>query len=506
MVQIHHPVDLDIRTEGVAGNPFEARFSADFEHEAGERIEGVPGFFCGEGVWKVRFAPLKEGVWTSRTSSRIEALDGIELGPVECVPSGNPNVHGVLSVDPDHPRRFRWGDGTPFTPLGFECDWLFALHQKDPDECRKAVDLVSERGFNYIVMNVYAHSGFSDPALEGVLTPPGMFVFGGTNEDPDHSVLNTGFFEDFDALISCLHERGIAAHLMLQVQNKKVNWPPRRSAGDDMFWRYVVSRYQGFGNVVWDVGKESYNLLKETGSHDYTLERIRLIRAVDAYGHLVTVHDPAAGSEGVNSEVDDACDFVSDQVHLGDAVLYNHEASKRFRSMRKPYMNIEYGYELGVEELKTYISRTTAEWRKVLVWTWAIYLGGGHPCYYYNNTSWDLVRFLPEPPGWKRYRFLADFLARFDLGPMTPRNELVRDGFCLAEEGKQYLAFLPEGGDLVIDLAGVGKGAPLRCEWLDAFTGEKAAGRIGELRFASAVKNPLPEEGNPCAVSVLIVC
>ena len=49
-----------------------------------------------------------------------------------------------------------------------------------------------------------------------------------------------------------------------------------------MFWRYVVARYQAYGNVVWDIGKESCNLLKETGSHEYTVDRIRYIRAADS--------------------------------------------------------------------------------------------------------------------------------------------------------------------------------------------------------------------------------
>lgn len=505
-VRKYHPHDFILEAQEVDGNPFMVELTASFKSDSGATVKGIRGFCCGDGVWKVRFAPPEEGAWTGVTSSIARELDGVELGPVTCAPSDNPLVHGVLKVNPQYPHRFQWQDGKPFVPLGFECDWLFALHQKDPRECRRAVDLISERGFNYIVMNVYAHTGFSDPALEGVLTPPRMFVFGGSSEEPGHSVLNPEFFEDFDALISCLHQKGIVSHLMIQVQNKKVKWPERRSAEDDMYWRYVVSRYQAFGNIVWDVGKESYYFLRETGSHDYTLERIDLIRNADAYGHCVTVHDPVSASQGVNSVVDEACDFVSDQVHLGDAVLYNHETQKRFHMAGKPYMNIEYGYELGVEELKTYISRTTAGWRKILVWTWAIYLGGGYPCYYYNNTSWDLVRFLPEPPGWKRYRYLVDFLAQFDLNPMTPRNELVREGFCLAEEGRQYLAFLPQGGDLTIDLTSVDKDTPVRCEWLDAFSGEKASCEIEDRHFAAVLENPLTEKGNPCAIWVRREC
>lgn len=503
LVERYHPHDFAVSARRFEGGPFPIELAVDFEHESGERIEGVPGFHNGEGEWVVRFAPALEGRWSGRISSGHSGLDGVALGPVECVGSDNPRVHGLLGTDPKRPNRFAWRDGTKFVPLGFECDWLFAYHQKDPEACRAAIDRIAERGFNYIVMNVYAHAGFSDTERDDVLTPPNMFLFGGTNEKPDHALLNVDFFRDFDALISYLHGKGIVAHLMLQVQNKHVNWPPRRSPEDDMFWRYVVSRYQAFGNIVWDAGKESYNLLKETGGHDYTLERIDLIRRTDAFGHLVTVHDPAGGSAGVNSVVDDACDFVSDQVHLGDTALYNHEAIRRFRSMRKPYMNIEYGYEEGVEPLKTYSSRTTGPWQDILLWTWAIYLGGGYPCYYYNNTAWDLVKFEPEPPGWKRCRFMMDFLDAFDLNAMSPDNELVKEGFCLAEPGRQYLVLLPEGGDLCIDLTALPDDAVVECEWMDIHSGGRKKATVEGRGFAVGIGNPFGDAAGPCAVSII---
>ncbi|MHC4202811.1 MAG: DUF5060 domain-containing protein [Planctomycetota bacterium] len=328
-LQLHHVHDFALRAGVGDVNPFEVELSATFAHESGEEIANLPGFYDGDGTWKVRFRPTREGTWRGRCSSPVTGLDGTDLGPVRCVASANPSVHGQIVIDPAHPRRFAFSDGARCEPLGFECDWLFAMHQARPEEARAFVDLLAGRGFNYIVTNIYAHTGFSDATRDDVYGPPAMYVFGGTNDAPDHSRMNVEFFRDFDRVLAHLHARGVVAHLMIQVQNKKVRWPARRSREDDIYWRYVVARYQAFGNVVWDVGKESYNLLKETGSHDYTLDRIRLIREADAYSHLVTVHDPVAGSAGANSAVDEACDFVSDQVHLGDAARYNDEAAKR---------------------------------------------------------------------------------------------------------------------------------------------------------------------------------
>ena len=522
-VELHHVHDFTLRAPGGpaparklrrlpaaagaqssrGGNPFEVELSATFVHESGAAIENVPGFYDGDGAWLVRFRPTREGIWRARTSSPARELDRRELGPITCVPGANPNVHGQIVIDRAHPTRFAFEDGSRCVPLGFECDWLFSVHQSKPARARSLIDLLAERGFNYIVTNVYAHTGFSDAARDDVYGPPAMYVFGGTNDAPDHSRLNVDFFRDYDGLLSYLHANGIVAHLMVQVQNKKVNWPARRSREDDMFWRYVVARFQAFPNVVWDVGKECCKLLKETGSHDYVLERIRLIREADAYSHLVTVHDPVANSAGTDSPVDDACDFVSDQVHLGEAGRYSREAAERVRLAAKPYLNIEYGYEEGVDAIETYTGRTTAPWQDVLLWTWAIYLGGGYPCYYYSNTAWDLVKPDPEPPGWRRYRHLAAFLARLDLGPMRPESGATGTGLCLAEPGRQYLALLPGGGDLEIDLSAVPERARADVEWMDIRSGERARSAVDNPGRATRLGNPFPGAATPCVVAIL---
>ncbi|KKK56508.1 hypothetical protein LCGC14_3063820, partial [marine sediment metagenome] len=330
----HHAHDFALKGDTKHETPFFVDLRAAFTHESGERIENLPGFYDGDGTWKVRFAPNLEGKWSGVTASNDPKLDGVKLPAVECVANDNRAVCGVMGIDPEYSHRFAWSDGTPYIYLGFECDWLFAYHQRAGDEkFRKAMDLLDERGFNCIIMNVYAHLGFSrdqDPA-EHFFDPPDMYVFEGTNDQPDHSRLNLEFFKDFDQVMSYLHAKGIVVHLMIQVQNKEVKWPRRMTAEDDMYWRYVVARYQAYGNIVWDTSKESYNLLNDLAEHAYVLDRINLIRTNDAYAHLVTVHDSENESWGSVSEADEASDFISDQIHFGEPDGYNREAIRRWR-------------------------------------------------------------------------------------------------------------------------------------------------------------------------------
>ena len=269
-----------------------------------------------------------------------------------------------------------------------------------------------------------------------------------------------------------------------------------------------LRRYQAFGNVIWDVGKESKNLFREMGDHDYVLERMDIIRKADAYGHLLTVHDVEMRNAGTLSEPDRQSDFVTDQVHLSDAARYNREAIRRMRNSGTPYVNVEYGYELAEEQLKTYRGRTTAEWDDILKWTWAIYAAGAYPCYYYDNTSWDLIKFEPVPESWMRYRELRDFLEGLPFNQMVGDNEYVERGLCLALAGTAYLVYLPEGGDTRIDLSDVGEGTPIAVDWMAILTGERSSGEMEKSDFWGGFNtdliNPFEDKDQPCVVGLWV--
>ena len=506
--------DFELNADAGDQNPFTIAVTATFVHELGEVVEHLPGFFDGD-KWIIRFSPTLEGTWTGHSQSKHSDLDDHEWS-VQCTANQNDNIHGFVGIDPEAPQRFTWSDGTPFLYLAFECDWLFSYHQSDAQRCYKHIDLVAERGFNCFVTNLYAHTGFATkknnddrPVLpEYIFGPSKLYLFEGNNDNPNHERLNIDFFRDFDTLIHYLHQHGIAVHLMLQVQNKEVNWPERRSEADDQFWRYVVARYQAFGNVIWDVGKESKNLKRETGDHTYTLERMTIIRETDAYAHMVTVHDVEIRNAGTLSEPDRQSDFVTDQVHMFDADKYNREAIRRMRNSSTPYVNVEYGYELAEEQLKTYTGRTTAPWDDVLKWTWSIYTAGAYCCYYYDNTSWDLIKFEPEPQSWLRYRELRDCLESLPFNQMVADNEYVSHGSCLALPGEVYLVFLPDGGDTSIELSAVSDDASLSAQWIAILTGESKDGPIERSTdwsgFSTDLTNPFEDTNQPCAIKISV--
>ncbi len=59
------------------GNPF-VEVTIDVEFSRENRRVTAPGFYDGDGVYRVRFMPDTEGEWTYQTRANAKALDGLK--------------------------------------------------------------------------------------------------------------------------------------------------------------------------------------------------------------------------------------------------------------------------------------------------------------------------------------------------------------------------------------------------------------------------------------------
>jgi len=77
------------------GNPYQdAAFSAEFKYDS--RTITVPGFYDGEGVYRIRFSPGRLGKWSYVTQSNRPGLGG-RSGVFECTRPTGEN-HGPLKI------------------------------------------------------------------------------------------------------------------------------------------------------------------------------------------------------------------------------------------------------------------------------------------------------------------------------------------------------------------------------------------------------------------------
>jgi hypothetical protein len=109
-----------------------------------------------EGNWKIRFSPTRIVEWSLRTVSSLAALDGKTEVGIGCTANHDPEIHGGLRVDPEHPHHFIYEDGTRYFLLGYEADWLRGADMLDPARkvMYRLIDQMAERGFNHVMVNV----------------------------------------------------------------------------------------------------------------------------------------------------------------------------------------------------------------------------------------------------------------------------------------------------------------------------------------------------------------
>jgi len=452
--------DFTFKSSTKHENPFKVGFSAEISGPGGIHFT-QPGFYDGDATWKLRLGPNTPGGWSLRTVSSDPELDGKTAENIICVQQQNPRVHGGLLVDPEHLHHFVREDGTRFFYSGFECDWLWAVDLATCDprlpQTTILLDKLAAHGFNVVLMNIYAHTGFGRLGQQPNFGPPPRYAWGGSNDKPDHSVFNLPFWQHYDRVIQALWERGIEAHIMLKVYNKHVNWPQTGSPEDDLYFKYALARYAPFCNVHWDFAKESNN----EKNLAYKLDRMAFIRQHDPYRRLLTTHT----DHGAYRHYYGVLDYRTDQNHTN---FYRTALRQRSRE-RWPVVNSEYGYEQGPggPEDKTYSGANDA--LTVFKRAWEVYMAGAYGAYYYTYTSWDVVRVNDTPTGYGYYKHLSDFFSRAGLWRMAPDDSLVDAGHCLANPGVEYVVYQPENRAFTLKVAGAKGG--LATEWFNPLTG-----------------------------------
>jgi len=84
-----------------------------------------------------------------------------------------------------------------------------------------------------------------------------------------------------------------------------------------------------------------------------------------------------------------------------------------------------------------------------------------------------------KPPDYEPIRRTMGYALRLsrrvDLASLAPRGELASTKFCLANPGKEYLVYLPDGGEATLDLSAAR--GPFAVEWLNPRTGKTTAGK-----------------------------
>ena len=261
------------------GNPFlDVKFSARFTR--GDSAVEAKGFYDGDGVYRVRFMPERQGAWKYKTSSSAPTLDGKTGGFTVTKPSAN--NHGAVVVTNTY--HFAYADGTPYKQVGTTC-YVWTLQ---PEELQaQTLKSLAASPFNKIRFCVFPKR-YTWNTNEPIMYP---FAGNPATTNWDFTQFNVKYFQHLEQRVADLQKLGIEADIILFHPYDEGHWGFDRmpSNVDDRYLHYVVARLAAYCNVWWSLANE-YDFMKEKKESDF-VRFGEIVSHDDPYHHLLSIHN-----------------------------------------------------------------------------------------------------------------------------------------------------------------------------------------------------------------------
>jgi hypothetical protein len=399
----------------------------------------VPGFYDGDGVYRIRFMPHKEGTWKYVTICNVKSLDN-KKGSIVCTPALNDN-HGPVAVQDTF--YFGYADGTPYYPFGTTCyAWV---HQGD-SLADVTLKTLSKGYFNKMRMCIFPKS------YDWNNNEPLFYPFEG---EPlthwDFTRFNPAFFRNVEHRIQQLDSLGIQADLIVFHPYDRWGFSKMDRATDDLYIEYIIARFAAYKNVWWSMANE-YDFMNNKTLSDWN-HYIEKFAREDAFHHLIGIHNGVEIFDHTNPLITHACIQNED----------TYRAKEFRRKYKKPIVFDECRYEGNIPWSwgnLTPQSMTEKFWRGV---TNGGYVGHGetyvteHPVKFPNESSdilWWSKGGLLRGDSPKRIKFLRTIIesAPLHLKPLPLFTWMPFS--CIGIDHEYYLGYLNDAQprSIVIDL------------------------------------------------------
>ncbi len=401
------------------GNPFvDATIRGTFCCRQ-ETVE-VDGFYDGEGVYKVRFMPSFEEVYTYRIEGSFSGQ--VYEGSFEVVPACGQN-HGMVRVSQTY--HFAYEDGTPYYPFGTTC-YVWQLQKEETR--RQTLDTLKQGYFNKIrfcifpkhyIYNLHEPTTYpyvGTPVDSTKLTAENFAEFTGRREGNhfDYTYFNVEHFKALDEAVCSLDQLGIEADLILMHPYDRWGFSSMTREQDDLYWNYVMARYAAFKNVWWSFANE-YDLMRDKTQKDW--ERFaEIVCRKDPYRHLRSIHNCGAFYDYNKPWITHCCIQRQSRFLTGELV---DEWRERFQ---KPVIVDEIAYEGNLEFGWGNIS---AEELVRRFWESACrggYAGHGETYLWEDGVIWWSHGGVLHGESPSRIRFLREFLQELPAAALSPAS------------------------------------------------------------------------------------
>lgn len=467
----------DITYQGpTAGNPYlHVSLKAEFIQGSFRAI--VPGFYDGNGVYRIRFSPDRLGKWSYVTQSNSAELSGHQ-GSFNCIPPTGDN-HGPLRIVNTY--YLEYADGTPFYPVGTTAYQWTSVKQSIQDQTLKTL---AESPFNKIRMCV-----FPIAYQYGNETEPWQYPFVSQNT---FTQPNYAFFQNLDKRIRQLLDHGIQADLILFHPYDKWGYAAMGKKNNRRYVRYMIARLSAYRNIWWSLANE------------WDIPSIKDTIDWEGIGTLLQNEDPHQRFRSIHNwhaTEDHFYDHTRPWItHTSTQTAQFYHAIKWRKQYRQPLLFDEMRYE---GDVKSNWGNMSSE--EMASYFWMAGFSGGYGTHgdTFRNKSdtetevrWWAKGGLLVGSSPQRIAFFRSFMETLPVKEMIPSinddgnpKNLNNNVYTLAKEGEVYLAYAADA-DIHINLSLAGQQA-YRFEVLDTWNMEtvsKGEVQPGEFHYITQKK------------------
>jgi PKD repeat protein len=420
-----------------AGNPFvDVQLSAEFKLE--DRLVKAPGFYDGQGTYRIRFMPDAEGQWTYITRSSVPELDG-KRGTFTCTVAG-PGNHGPVQVFQTF--YLRYADGTPYHQFGTTC---YAWVHQTRELQAQTLQTLAASPFNKIRFCVFPKSYAYNQ------NEPEFFAFKkGANGKFDFSQPDPAFWRHFEQRIVDLQRLGIEADLILWHPYDRWGFADMSDEQDDRYLRYCIARLSAYRNVWWSLANE----------YDFMTNRPQGHRGNkhwedwDRFFSILQKEDPHQRLRGIHNG-SKWYDHTKEWVTHASLQTSDMDGGVRFRTQyRKPVIYDECKYEGDIPQGWGNLTARDMAQRFWLGTLSGCYVGHGETYKHPQDILWWAKGGVLHGQSPQRIQWLKDLMAQ---APAFHELQPLGDGkgtFVLAKEGEYCLVYCLDQRSQRVRLAG----------------------------------------------------
>lgn len=382
------------------GNPYlDVAFDAIFTHKS--REVRVPGFYDGNGEYRIRFMPDVEGEWSFKTRSKTAELNE-KTGSLIATPATGNNRGPVHVRNKFH---FAYADGTPFFPFGTTC---YAWTHQPLAMQAQTLETLQKTRFNKIRMGV-----FPKDYPYNTNEPLHACFEKGADGKEDFDRPNPQLFRHFERQVAALCELGIEADIIMFHPYDRWGYADMSAEQDYCYVAYLAARLSAYRNVWWSLANE-YDFLLDTKPLNQWDRYFHILEENDPYQHLRSIHNG-----DVTANYDHRKPWVTH-------VCIQNPDVKRTQEWRdtygKPIVNDEPEYEGDILESWGNLSAQELVHRYWITVTRGGYIGHGETYSNPDDLIWWAKGGVLHGEAWKRIGFLHDLLkdAGHGLDPLGP--------------------------------------------------------------------------------------